>query len=48
MTKEERNKIEKSIKDAKKVLKENPNDTWGAKGLELMELYLKREVSNKK
>lgn len=45
MTNEERNKIEKSIKDAKKILKENPSDTWVAKGLEVMEEYLKQEVS---
>lgn len=49
MTKVEKDKFEKMIKEAKKILKENPNDTWVAKGLELMELHLKKEtIKNKK
>jgi hypothetical protein len=47
MTEEVKNKIERMVGEAKKILKENPNDTWVAKGLELMEKSLKEE-SNKK
>ncbi len=35
-------KLEKMIEVAKQVLKENPNDTWVAKGLVAMEEELKR------
>ena len=35
-------KLEQMIEVAKKVLKENPNDTWVAKGLTEMEKELKR------
>lgn len=48
MTEEVKNKIERMIKEAKKILKENPNDTWVAKGLELMEISLKQESNSKK
>lgn len=48
MTKAEKEKFENMIKEAKKILKENPNDTWVAKGLELMELHLKKESKKTK
>jgi hypothetical protein len=35
-------KLEQMIEVAKQVLKENPNDTWVAKGLVAMEEELKR------
>jgi hypothetical protein len=35
-------KLERMIEVAKQVLKENPNDTWVAKGLVAMEEELKR------
>lgn len=41
MTNKEKEKLEKMIKVAKKVLEENPNDTWVKKGLDLMETELK-------
>jgi glycerol-3-phosphate dehydrogenase len=40
-------KIRRMIKEAKKILKSNPNDIWVAKGLEVMELHLKNEQKNK-
>ena len=48
MTEEVKKKIERMIKEAKKILKENPNDTWVAKGLEIMEISLKNESTKKK
>ena len=47
MKEEENDKIKRMIKEAKKILKENPNDIWVAKGLEIMELYLKNEDKKK-
>jgi len=35
-------KLEQMIEVAKQVIKENPNDTWVAKGLVAMEEELKR------
>ena len=35
-------KLEQMVEVAKQVLKENPNDTWVAKGLVEMEKELKR------
>lgn len=43
MKDEKNDKIRRMIKEAKKILKENPNDVWVAKGLEIMELHLKNE-----
>jgi len=40
MTNEE--KLEQMIEVAKQVIKDNPNDTWVAKGLVAMEEELKR------